>query len=293
MGIGDILNHLKMNKKYEACEEKEMPRLYKIGMFANLNRVTVKTLRYYDEQNLLNPVFVDETNGYRYYEAGQIADLHRILALKNMGFSVEDILKITKGEEEKNLLQRKKQEILKEIAELTVKLAEVESYLVKEKIDLSSPVLVKRLPEVIVCAMEKRIESYDRLFELMPEMGAEMESIGCVCATPDYCFTHYLEPGDKGEDILIETCQAVTEKKEDSGKVKFKILPEVPEAACIFHRGSYETFSKSYAAILDFIEENGYEICGNIRESYIDGVWNKEKPEEWLSEIQITVKKMI
>ena len=284
-------NNLKMKQQHEPCKVKEQPRLYRIGMFANMNRVTIKTLRYYDEQNLLKPVYVDEENGYRYYAAGQIADLHRILALKNMGFSMEDIHGIINGEEEKTLLWRKKQEILKEIAELTTKLAQVESYLVKDEINLTSPVLVKKLPEVTVCALQRRIESYDVLFDMMPEMGEEMERLGCICSEPDYCFTHYLEPGDRGEDILIETCQAVTEKKENTGKVAFKVLPEVPEAAYIFHKGSYETFAKSYAAVLNFIEENGYEICGNIRESYIDGVWNKEGPEEWLSEIQIPVRK--
>lgn len=288
------MNNLKMNEQHEYCnKEKEPPRLYRIGMFANMNRVTIKTLRYYDEQNLLKPVYVDEENGYRYYEAGQIAELHRILALKSMGFSMEDIHSIINGEEEKSLLQRKKQETLKEIAALTAKLAQIESYLAKEEIDLSSPVLIKKIPEVTVCAMRRTLKSYDDLFELMPEMGAEMERLGCICAQPDYCFTHYLEPGYKGEDILVETCEAVTEKKEDTEKVKFQVLPEIPEAACIFHRGSYDTLSKSYAAVLKFIEENGYEICGNIRESYIDGVWNKETPEEWLSEIQIPVKKCV
>lgn len=286
------MNTLNMSQQHDACDKKEEPMLYRIGMFANLNHVTIKTLRYYDEQDLLKPTYVDEENGYRYYSASQIADLHRILALRNMGFSIEDIHCIVNGEEEKDLLQRKKQEILKDIAALTAKLAEVESYLAKDKIDLSSPVLVKTIPEVIVCSMERRIVSYDVLFEMMPEMGAEMERLGCICANPEYCFTHYLEPGDKSEDILIETCQAVTEKKEDSETVKFQVLPEIPEAACIFHKGTYGDFSKSYAAVLEFIEENGYEICGNIRESYIDGVWNKDSPEEWLSEIQIPVRKI-
>ncbi|MGN0153857.1 MAG: MerR family transcriptional regulator [Lachnospiraceae bacterium] len=286
------MKHLRMNQQHKAFDIKEQPRLYRIGMFANMNRITIKTLRYYDEQNLLKPVYVDEENGYRYYEAGQIADLHRILALKNMGFSIEDIRRIINGEEEKNLLLRKKQDILKEIALLTAELAEVESYLAKEKIDLSAPVLIKKIPEVIVCSMERRIESYDSLFSLMPEMGEEMERLGCVCATPEYCFTHYLEPGFKEEDILVEACEAVTEKKEDSDKVTFQVLPEIPEAACIFHKGSYDTLHQSYSVLLNYIEENGYEITGNIRESYIDGVWNKDNPEEWLTEIQIPVQKI-
>lgn len=284
------MKNMKMNQNHPAFEKKVKENLYKIGMFASMNRVTIKALRYYDEQKLLVPVYVDEENGYRYYKAGQMAQLQRIIALKNMGFSIEDIRKIMDGAEEKQFLLEKKQEILQEIAILTTKLSQVESYLAKESMNLSTPVLIKEIPEVIVCTMKRRIKSYDALFELMPQMGAQMEGLGCQCALPEYCFTHYLELGYKDEDILVEICEAVTEKKQDSGDIVFKVFPKVPMAACIFHKGSYNTLHKSYAMLLQYIEENGYEICGNIRESYIDGVWNKETEKEWLTEIQIPVK---
>lgn len=282
---------MRMNEQHKVCEMEEKPRLYKIGMFASMNRVTVKTLRYYDEQNLLKPLHVDTENGYRYYGASQVAELHRIMALRGMGFSIEDIRSIISGVEEKKLLQVKKQEILREIAVFTAKLAEVESYLNKADSALAEPVLIKKLPKVIVCTMEREIESYDALFEIMPEMGEEMETLGCVCTEPDYCFMHYLDSWDKENNVLVEVCEAVTEKKKDSDKVKFKILPEV-QAACIFHKGSYDTMYKSYEIIMNYVEENGYEICGNIRESHIDGVWNKDKEDEWLTEIQIPVKRV-
>lgn len=282
---------MKMNQYHPACEKKREDNLYKIGMFAGMNRVTVKTLRYYDEQKLLEPVYVDEENGYRYYEAGQMAQLQRILALKDMGFSIDDIRRILKGADERALLLEKKQQILKELATLTAKLAQVESYLAKESVNLASPVIVKELPEVIVCSMKQRIQSYDELFTLMPQMGLQMESLECVCAKPEYCFTHYLEEGYQEEDILVEICEAVTEQKADNSMVTFQTMPYIPQAACIFHKGSYNTLHQSYAMLLAYIEENGYEICGNIRESYIDGVWNKETEEEWLTEIQIPVKR--
>lgn len=279
-----------MNQPHPSCRHKEKEQLYKIGMFANMNRVTIKALRYYDEQKLLVPVYVDEENGYRYYAAGQMAQLHRIIALKNMGFSIDDIRKIIEGAEEKSFLLVKKQEILKEIAVLTDKLSQIESYLARDSINLSAPVLIKEIPQAIVCTMKRRIKSYDALFELMPQMGAQMELSDCKCAQPSYCFTHYLEPEYKEEDILVEICEAVTEKKPDTGDLAFKVFPKVPMAACIFHKGSYNTLPESYAMLLQYIEENGYEICGNIRESYIDGVWNKETENEWLTEIQIPVK---
>ncbi len=284
------MKKMRMNQKHPSCNPKAKEQLYKIGMFANMNRVTIKTLRYYDEQKLLVPVYVDEENGYRYYAAGQMAQLHRIIALKNMGFSIDDIRKIMDGAEEKSFLLEKKQEILKELAVLTDKLSQVESYLARESMNLSAPVLIKEIPEVIVCTMKHRIKSYDALFDIMPQMGARMEMLDCKCAQPAYCFTHYLEPGYKEEDIPVEICEAVTEKKQDSGDIVFKVLPKVPTAACIFHKGSYDTLHNSYAMLLQYIEENGYEICGNIRESYIDGVWNKETEKEWLTEIQIPVK---
>lgn len=281
---------MKMNEKHEAFAEKTVPQLYKIGMFAQMNHITIKTLRFYEEQGLLLPAHVDGENGYRYYTMNQMADIQRITALKQAGFTLDDIKLINQGADTAYLLSSKKAALLKKIAELTSQIAVIDGYLSGPAGTLDAPVLIRTIPAVTVASMKKRIDSYDELFSLMPEMGAEMERLGCRCALPEYCFTHYLEPGFRDEHILIETCEAVTEKKEDSALVKFRELPEIT-AACIFHKGSYSNFSESYAAILRFIEENGYEICGNIRENYIDGIWNKDREEDWLSEIQIPVSR--
>ena len=88
----------------------------------------------------------------------------------------------------------------------------------------------------------------------------------------------------------MEICEAVTGAKQEIGGLYFRTLPEI-QAACIFHRGSYGTLPESYEAVLRFIEENGYEIAGAIRESYIDGVWNQDDDSGWLTEIQIPVRK--
>ena len=281
---------MKMYEKHSYCKEKENNRLYKIGMFAQMNHITVKTLRFYEEQGLLVPAYVDEENGYRYYTMNQMAELHQISALKQAGFTLEDIVHLKNGADENAFLSRKRAELLSKIAEITKQIAVIDGYMTDARSSIEAPVLVKTIPAVIAATMRKRIESYDALFEMMPSMGAEMERLGCECAVPEYCFTHYLEPGYKEEQILVETCEAVTEKKEDSKLVKFREFPEI-QAACIFHKGSYNDFPQTYEAILTYIEENGYEICGNIRENYIDGVWNKDSEEEWLSEIQIPVRK--
>jgi len=281
---------MKMVKEHKCLDEKEKSHLYKIGMFAQMNHITIKTLRFYEEQGLLFPAFVDGENGYRYYTMDQMPVLHRITALKQAGFTLEDIRKLNNISDPAGFLAKKKEEILSKISDLTMQLAMIDGYMADSNAFLDAPVLIKTIPAVIAATMQKRIETYDALFDMMPVMGAEMERLDVTCALPEYCFTHYLEAGYKDEQILVETCQAVTERKEDTSLVKFKEFPEI-QAACIYHKGSYNDFPRTYAAILKYIEENEYEICGNIREKYIDGVWNKETEEDWLSEIQIPVRR--
>lgn len=281
---------MEMKQEHKPCEVKDSGTLYKIGMFAAMNHVTVKTLRFYEEQGLLIPALIHPENGYRYYTLSQMAVLHQITALKLAGFTLEEIACIHSGADEKAVLLKKKAELLAKIADLTRQIAVVDGYLSKKKTGLSAPVLIKTIPETTVAFMRIRLESYDCLFDRMPEMGALMEKAGCTFALPEYCFTNYLEPGYKDGDILVEICESVVEAKKEIGELRFKTLPEI-QAACVFHKGSYRTFSESYETVLRYIEENGYEIAGEIRESYIDGIWNKDGESEWLSEIQVPVRR--
>lgn len=280
---------MNMNEKH-VCPEKTADHLYRIGLFAQMNRITVKALRFYEEQGLLLPAKIDEESGYRYYTMSQMETLHRILALKEAGFTIEDMKHLNASGDERGFLLRKKKALLEKIAELTLQLSKIDGYLMAGGNSLSAPVMVKTIPETVCAVMRRRIDSYDALFDIMPELGGYMEDAGCVCALPEYCFTQYLEPGFQEAQILVEVCEAVTEKKADRERLRFRTIPEI-RAACIYHKGSYRDFPKTYEVILRYIEENGYEICGNIRESYIDGVWNKDSEDEWLSEIQIPVVK--
>ena len=116
-----------------------------------------------------------------------------------------------------------------------------------------------------------------------------MYRLGCECPDPGYCFTvEYNE--EYGINIDIEYFEAVSERKEDSDLIKFKELPEVPVALCANHFGSYEQMPETFAELYAYAEANGYEISDHPRFCYIDGIWNKENIEDWLTEIQLPVK---
>lgn len=65
--------------------------MLKIGEFATLADMSIKTLRYYDDIGLLKPVMVDPDTGYRYYEYSQLARAYRLSSFKNMGFALNEI----------------------------------------------------------------------------------------------------------------------------------------------------------------------------------------------------------
>ena len=281
-----------MNDTYQ-CERKEDTIYYKIGLFSKMNRVTIKALRHYDEIGLLKPATIEKFTGYRYYTSEQLPLLHQILALREMGFTLDEIKKVQGGTPEKDLLIQKRLELLKRIAQDTLRLSQVESYLVKNDGESAGyHVILKELPQVIVASLRTTIPNYNALFSVVPPMGAEMERLGCVCAVPEYCFNIYHDGEYRETDVDVEICEAVTAAQEDSEMLKFKVIERVENAACVLHKGPYEGFPNAYNAVLKWVERNGYEIIDHPRESYIDGVWNKDSAADWLTEIQFPVKKI-
>ena len=88
--------------------------MLKIGDFSRMSKVTVKALRYYEKEGLLTPIYVDENNGYRYYETSQIIEISRIIYLKQIGLTIAEIKQIIiKHESLESLLKTKKEELKK------------------------------------------------------------------------------------------------------------------------------------------------------------------------------------
>lgn len=266
--------------------------MYSIGEFSKINRITPKTLRHYDRIGLLKPARTDEWTGYRYYDADQLPEIRRILALKDLGFSLAEIQAIVSREAEiGTLLGRREAQLEREIREQERRLERVRAYLasVQEGASVTKEIAIKSLPEVIVASMRTTVPGYDTFFDIVPKMGEHMRRVGATCREPAYCFTIFHNDEYREEDIDVEICEAVTEPREESEQVKFKTVPEVPTAACLMHRGPYKRIGETYNALFTWIDREGYELADHPREAYIDGIWNREDPEEWLTEVQVPV----
>lgn len=267
----------------------------KIGEFSKMMQVTVKTLRYYEQKGLLLPYEVDEWTGYRYYSIYQMQRLNIIRGLQQQGFTLEEI---------KELLEDGVQ--MPSIDQLTQKIEETEhqlqllikrrSQLLKwldshKQIKTMEKVNIQSLPEIIVASHREIIPNYDALGALcVNKIGPEMQRLGCKCPPPGYCFTIEHNKEYRSTDLDIEYCEQVEEMGKDSNIIQFKHLPAVEKALCIKHLGPYERFHESFAEAFRYMEEKGYKPVGHTRICYIDGVWNKDNPEQWLSIIQIPIE---
>ena len=267
----------------------------KIGEFSKMMQVTVKTLRYYEQKGLLLPYEVDEWTGYRYYSIYQMQRLNIIRGLQQQGFTLEEIKELLEDGEQMPSIDQLTQKIEETEHQLQL-LIKRRSQLLKwldshKQIKTMEKVNIQSLPEIIVASHREIIPNYDALGALcVNKIGPEMQRLGCKCPPPGYCFTIEHNKEYRSTDLDIEYCEQVEEMGKDSNIIQFKHLPAVEKALCIKHLGPYERFHESFAEAFRYMEEKGYKPIGHTRICYIDGVWNKDNPEQWLSIIQIPIQ---
>lgn len=267
----------------------------KIGEFSKLMQVTVKTLRHYELLGLLKPADVDQWTGYRYYAIEQMQRLNNIRELKNLGFSLEEIRILYDEEYHEPSISQIKTKIAECNFQIRTLLKRRQQLIdmanSKKNIKTMEKFSIQSLPAIIVASHRRVIKQYSDLGALCVNViGPEMHRLGCKCTSAGYCFTIEHSKEYTPTDIDIEYCEQVEDMGNDSDIIKFKRLKEVPKALCMKHYGPYDRFYESYTEAFHYLDEHGYRISDHPRTVYVDGAWNQEDPEKWLSIIQIPIE---
>ena len=264
--------------------------MLKISEFSKLSHLTIKALRYYEKEGLLKPAFIDEWNNYRFYETSQLEMAAKIKSYRQLGLSVEEIKAIFAGADVKAVLQEKSKSLIKEKHQIESRLSIINSIL--EDKEMNYQVTEKVIPEKIVYTAETVLKLYSDIMQWIPAVGEECLKLnpGMKCAEPPYEFCEYLDGEYKETDIRIRHNEAVSEFGKENEHIKFKKLPET-KVLSIYHKGSYANIGEAYAFLMKYAEQNKYKVYGLPRECYIDGIWNKESEEDWLTELQLPIEK--
>lgn len=280
--------------------------MFKIGDFSKLCRVSVRMLRHYDEMGLLKPERVDNFTGYRYYSAHQLSRLNRILALRDLGLSLEQIAQILKqgltSDQIRGMLKLKKTELRQEIIDSQQRLERIETWLEREDFLMSDYNVVVKKVEPVLVAETRGVASdmdqipatlnnlFDRVAHYLVEQGyaqppltAADNFLPAIAIYYDMEFNH--------QNVQIGACLPVTRPLPASEKVEVKELPALETVASVIHNGSFSGLGAAYKALMEWIEANQYQICGPNRELNLAYERNGD-PSRYVTEIQFPVTRI-
>jgi DNA-binding transcriptional MerR regulator len=268
--------------------------MFSIGEFARHGRVSVRMLRHYDAIGLLRPACVDPASGYRFYQARQLAELNRVIALKDLGFTLQQVQAIlaeqVSAAELRGMLKLRRAEIHARIEAEAIRLARVEARLLTIEDEARAPVdgvVIKRLAPVRVGELSAEAAGWEPeaitpvIQPLYCDLWQRMASAGVTAAGPAVA---YYEDAPAGEGALVvhAAVPMVAAAGADPG---FSVvdLAEVETAAAIIHHGSMDDVMSTGQALARWIDANGYRSAGFAREVTLE--WSAD-PDQWVTELQ-------
>lgn len=134
--------------------------MYKIGDFSSMSKTTIKTLRYYEKEGLLKPVYIDQNTGYRYYETSQLVEISKIISLRQIGLSIKDIKNILDGYDMKNILNKRKKEIEQNLTIYDTQLSKI-NYLLEEN-NMKNEIFIKEIPSYVIYYCDGIISDFSK-----------------------------------------------------------------------------------------------------------------------------------
>jgi effector-binding domain-containing protein len=269
--------------------------MFKIGDFSRLTRVTVKALRYYDGVGLLRPARVDRETGYRYYSADQLPRLHRVLALKDLGFSLEQIALLLDDampvEQLRGMLRRKQEELQRQVAEEQARLKRVATRLLalEEGDGMKYEIMLKSVEPLRVASLRAVVPTYADVSALFGELCSFIARHRVPFTGP--ALTVYHDGEYREQDVDLEVAVPVEGEAPAHERIGMRELPAIPQAATLIHQGPYELLHEAYAALMRWVEVNRYQIAGLNREVYLRGPESGGDPADYITEIQLPLSK--
>ena len=216
--------------------------MLKIGEFSRLSRVSVRMLRHYDEIGLLKPAEIDRFTDYRYYREDQLPTAGRIAALKDMGFSLADIVRMLEVYDDRGRLETffsvRRAELEAQAQDTARKLTLLDAAVkrLRKKEHMSYDITIRTIPERYAATVRMTIPRYEDEGMVWGTLLRETCRMNLVEADPCLCAVSFLDGEYKEEDVEVMAWKTVKGCYPDTEHVKFRTLPEVTVASCTYDK---------------------------------------------------------
>ncbi len=266
--------------------------LMTIGQFSKIGAVSIKTLRYYDKADLLKPASVDKWTGYRYYEENQLDTLLIISRLKRYGFSLADIKAFLNTDSKEVLLSKLKDQymrIMTDIAHKNMLLKELKGIIgnfertgeiMNFKENYAVATVISQELYILSSRQNMSVEDFGKYYGILFSKIARenIKTTGSVLA-----IYHDKEFDENNSDI--ETGIAIEDRAKATNVIESHLC------ATTTHKGAYANLPEAYAAVLKWINENGYSITAPPYEIYRISHVNNVPAEDWETDIYFPIEK--
>lgn len=266
--------------------------MFRIGEFSKLTQVSIRMLRYYDEEGLFKPAEIDRFTQYRLYSAEQIPVLNKIKFLRDLGFNVSEMAIMLDRWDDAFIMEqfenkrREIEEAIKADQDKLQKIGLAQEDIRKETIAVHYNVSIKSVPSFQVFSLRRVVRDYYAEGELWAEMAAFAREHQIPIS--DQTFTIYHDAEYRDGDVDIEICSPVTQMGEDAGDFVFRETEPVPAMACLMVTGPFENIAGAFLDLAYWLQESEtYQMTGQTRQIVHRGPWNEECPADYLTEIQI------
>jgi DNA-binding transcriptional MerR regulator len=274
--------------------------MFKIGDFSTIARVSDVLLRHYDQIDLFKPTYVDPENGYRYYTIEQLPELNRILALRDLGFTLEQVGHLISddisAEEVQGMLRLKQAQIEQLVTKERARLRRVESRLKQirqhDRLAVQEDVVLKSIPEQCFLSVREPVpfirESGWLYYQVSDAVRRyQLPGLG-------HCMAIFHEPAFRERNVDFELGFLLYDRPEDSiplpgGRLlTVKQLKPIEQVLTYVHSGPWSEIHLGFSVIGRWIETDDLRIAGRPRELYLNLV-PPEEDDQLIVEIQIPV----
>ena len=283
--------------------------MFKIGEFSRLSRISVRMLRHYDQIGLLTPSETDPFTGYRYYSAEQLPRLNRIIALRDLGFSLEQVAGMLdqdlSTEQLLGMLKLKRAEVEEQMKQEQQRLARLEVRIrqMSESPAYGAYDVILRDIEPELAATYREVAADDdriqQMFDLVEKYVAQFD--GARADKPP--FSIYYDDDYREKDVDAEVAVPLKYAIPESESIRVRQMPRLANVACVVHVGEYRDIDQAYNALLGWIEANEYRMAGPIREVYVrygaegldfalPATHLADHEHEYVTELQLSVEKI-
>ena len=275
--------------------------MFQIGEFSRIARISTRQLRHYDEIGLFKPAHINEETGYRYYSATQLPRLNRILALKDLGLTLDQIARLMDddltAEELHGMLTLKKAQIEQTLREELARVRSIEERIWEietEGVLSDEDVVLKSIPEQKFLSIRQVMPSvqdgFARIYEihrLLPQHAGKsmLGNFGVIFHSEGF----ETQNVDVEMGFLMEHDYFETFTLSDGRKLSMRTIPAVETMATLARVGIHNDSVGHYGALGTWIERHNYQIDGPGWEVFLQP-FVPGREEEAVLEIQIPVK---